>query len=177
MVARAASAAKAAAGDGGTGGSANTVAATVAATAAVSDRQCDEGGTPDGEDEDGGNGDREGGVGSSTVATCLPEGHLLMRQAAVAGNGKAPKPCYDRIPKGDSESFLWVSEDTVGPKGCDLKNGEELILVRFKPFSTLMPSNLAPKRECHPNSSCLLSYRIRDDRLAARSRQVPMQPH
>lgn len=151
-VARAASAAKrasakAAADDGGgdTEGSADTLAVTTAAAAAaaMADRQGDEGGAPDGEEDGSGSGGNwEGNLGSSNRQACLPQGHVLMRQASAAGTENASSSWYLRELESKSAPgrFLWFSEDIVGPKGCDLRIDEELILVRFKRLDVVILS-------------------------------------
>ena len=102
----------------------------------MSDQQGFEGGTPDEghEDSDGDGGNREGNVDSSETQACLPQGHVLMRQASVSGKENAPNSSYSREFESQSGpgSFLVFSEDTVGLEGCNLRNDEELILVRFE---------------------------------------------
>ncbi|CAM9170968.1 unnamed protein product, partial [Laminaria digitata] len=73
----------------------------------------------------------EGDVGSSKSEACLPQGHVLMRQASVVEKAIASDSWYLRQleSKNVPGNFLWFSEDTVGHKGCDLRNDEELILV------------------------------------------------
>lgn len=52
---------------------------------------------------------------SSSKEACLLPGQVLMRQGRAA--------------KGSSGSFLEFSEDVIGPRGCCLDDGEEIILV------------------------------------------------
>lgn len=159
-VARAASAAKrapAAAGGGDTEESADTLAAmTAAAAAAVSDQQGNEGGAPDEGGEDGsgsGGGNRQGILSSSKSQACLPQGHVLMRQASVTGKENAASSSYPRAleSQSGSGSFLLFSEDAVGLDDCNLRNDDELILVRCKRLV------------------CQLFCRFHGDRLAART--------
>lgn len=123
---------------GDTGASADTLAAmNVAAQAAVeaaSDSLRGEGGALNEGDEDSGGGDWEVDVSSSYLEACRQQGSVLMRQAVAADQGTKPNPryCQDLEPNNVQGRFLGFSGDTVGPEGCDLRNGEELILVRPK---------------------------------------------
>lgn len=137
---------RAAAEAGGRGGgnetSTDTVAAmnvaAAAAAAAASDRQRGECGAVDEGDEDNGstNSDCDVDDDNSSRRACLPQGHVLMRQAVMADQcpGNDQHSCLE--PEGFETRFLWFSGDTVGQTDCNLGDGEELLLVR--------PKRLAP---------------------------------
>ena len=108
--------------------------AAAAAAAAASDRQRGEGGAVDERDEYSGGtrGDWDMDEGNSGRRTCLPHGHVLMRQAVVPDQWTTASCCQNLEPVGDEIRFLWFSQGTVGHKYCNLENGEKLLLVRPK---------------------------------------------
>lgn len=131
-------AAKASGNRGYDGACTDTLAAmnvtAAAAAAAASDRQRGEGDTMDERDEYSGGtrGDWDMDEGNSSRKTCLPHGHVLMRQAVVPDEWTTTSCCQILEPVGYQKRFLWFSGDTIGHKHCKLENGENLLLVRPK---------------------------------------------
>lgn len=121
--------------------------AAAAAAAAASDRQRGEGDAMDAGDEDSGStrSDCDVDDGNSSRKACLPQGHVLMRQAVMAD--QCPdNDHYSCLNPEDFESrFLWFSGNTIGQTDCNLRDGEELLLVR--------PKRLAPVLQCPPEKN------------------------
>lgn len=102
------------------------VAAAAAAAAAVEVRRSP-GRDSDNEDEEEENDGRAGGGTTPSAgedAFALPLGQVLMRQATLASPGGSQLLSDDGA--GD---FLCFPGDVLGPAGCRLEDGEELILV------------------------------------------------